>query len=88
MCPMRSRDCVHIVFVCHWVAHTRREGMGDCTYTVDTIYEHDIKISEPLSLRSSDYYACTSDEGGGQSPFSPKPLGTKIFNTLVHIVLV
>ena len=26
--------------------------------------------------------------GGGQSPFSPKPLGTKIFNKLVHIVLV
>ena len=25
---------------------------------------------------------------GGQSPFSPKPLGTKIFDTLVHIVLV
>ena len=26
--------------------------------------------------------------GGGQSPFSPKPLGTKIFNTLIYIVLV
>ena len=26
--------------------------------------------------------------GGGESPFSPKPLGTKTFDTLVYIVLV
>ena len=46
LCPTQSRDRTRVAFVCHWVAHTRREGMGDCTYTVDTLYEHDIKISE------------------------------------------
>ena len=50
--------------------------MGDCTHTVDALYEHDIKTSEPLSLKLSGYYACTSG-GGGQSPFPLKPLGTK-----------
>ena len=36
----RSCDRVRVAFVCHWVAHTRRESMGDCTYTLDTVYEH------------------------------------------------
>ena len=36
----QSRDRVCIAFVCHWVAHTHRESMGDCTYTLDTVYEH------------------------------------------------
>ena len=37
---MRSRDRVRVTFMCHWVAHTHRESMGDCTYTLDTVYEH------------------------------------------------
>ena len=45
-CPTWSCDHVHITFMCHWVAHTQRGGMGDCKYTVDTLYEHDIKNSE------------------------------------------
>ena len=36
----RSRDHVCIALVCHWVAHTHRESMGNCRYTVDTLYEH------------------------------------------------
>ena len=36
----QSRDRVRVAFMCHWVAHTRRESMGDCTYTLDTVYEH------------------------------------------------
>ena len=28
------------------MAHTGREGLGDLRYIVDTLYEHDIKISE------------------------------------------
>ena len=43
---VQSCDHARVMFVCHWVAHTQREGMGDCTYTVDTLYEHDIKVSE------------------------------------------
>ena len=84
---MRSHDRVRVAFVCHWVAHTQREGMGDCICTVVTLFEPDIKKSEHLNLRLGAYYACTQVRGG-QSPFSPKPLGTKIFDTLVHIVLV
>ena len=36
----RSHDRVRVTFMCHWVAHMRRESMGDCTYTLDTVYEH------------------------------------------------
>ena len=36
----RSCDRVRVTFVCHWVAHTHRESMGNCRYTVDTLYEH------------------------------------------------
>ena len=36
----RSRDRVRVAFMCHWVAHMHRESMGDCTYTLDTVYEH------------------------------------------------
>ena len=35
----RSHDRVRVVFVCHWVAHMHRESMGNCSYTVDTLYE-------------------------------------------------
>ena len=83
----RSCDCVHVVFVCHWVAHTRREGMGDCTYTGDTLYDHDIKISEPLSLRLSDYYACISGEGGDSLPSHPSLWAPRDFiNLLIYLL--
>ena len=36
----RSRDCIRVTFVCHWVAHMHRESMGNCIYTVYTLYEH------------------------------------------------
>ena len=36
----RLHDRICVVFVCHWVAHTHRESMGNCIYTVDTLYEH------------------------------------------------
>ena len=37
---MQSCDHAHVMFVCHWVAHTCRESMGGCKYSVDTLYEH------------------------------------------------
>ena len=32
----RSRDRVRVAFVCHWVAHTHRESMGNCTVSNKT----------------------------------------------------
>ena len=48
------------------------------------IYEHYVKNPEFLSISLSAY----TGERGGQSPFSPKPLGTKKCYTLVDIVVV
>ena len=67
---MQSLDRVHVVFVCHWVAHTQREGMGDCICTVVTLFEPDIIKSEHLNLRLGAYYACTSGEGEAVSLFT------------------
>ena len=64
-------QCGHMtMFVCHWVAHTQREGMGDCICTVVTLFEPDIKQSEHLNLMLGAYYACTSGEEGAVSLFT------------------
>ena len=40
MCLRWSCDCIHVMFVCHWVAHTGRDGLGDLRYTIWTWYQN------------------------------------------------
>ena len=84
-----NAQCDHMIaYVLHscaagWHTH-EREGFGDCKCIEDMLFDNYLSPrlhEKPLSK-------LVLQVRGGQSPFLPKPLGTKIFYILVDILVV